>query len=73
MNDENGWRVRTLLIGALVGALTGLAGAFLLVRRAEERGTQPKVDAGEGIRISLLVMGLLRQVALLGEGQESDD
>lgn len=71
MNDGGSWKTRALLIGALVGALTGLAGAFLMVRRAEERGVEPKVDAGEGMKIGLLVMGLLRQVALIGDGKES--
>ncbi len=70
MNSENNWKPRVLLIGALVGALTGLAGAFLLVQRAESKGAKPELDAGEGMRIGLLVMGLLRQVALLGDGKE---
>jgi hypothetical protein len=71
---ENGdrWKIRVLAIGALVGALTGLAGAFLLVRRSEAQGTQPQLEAGEGLRIGLLVMGLLRQVAMLGEGKSID-
>ena len=70
MNNEGNWRPRVLLIGALVGALAGLAGAFLLIRRSESKGTKPELDAGEGMRIGLLVMGLLRQVALIGEGKE---
>jgi hypothetical protein len=70
MNTDLGWKPKTLAIGALVGALTGLAGAYLLVRRAEAQGTQPKMEPGEGLRIALLVMGLLRQVALLGEGKQ---
>ncbi len=70
MNTEDNWKPRVLLIGALVGALTGLAGAFLLVQRSEAKGGKPELDAGEGMRIGLLVMGLLRQVALLGDGKE---
>jgi hypothetical protein len=64
------WKPKTLAIGAVVGALTGLAGAYLLVRRAEAAGTRPQLDPGEGIRISLLVMGLLRQVALISDGKD---
>jgi len=70
MNSEDNWKPRILLIGALVGALAGVAGAFLLLRRAEAKGTKPAIDAGEGLRIGLLVMGLLRQVALIGDGKE---
>ena len=70
MNADPMWKPKALAIGAVVGAVTGLAGAYLLVRRAEATGTRPQLDPGEGIRISLLVMGLLRQVALLGDGKE---
>lgn len=70
MSNNNGWRTRALLAGAAFGALTGLVGAYLLVRRAEARGTKPQLDAGEGIRIGVLVMGLLRQVAMISEGTD---
>ncbi len=70
MNSERGWKPKALAIGAVVGALTGLAGAYLLVRRAEAQGTRPQLDAGEGIRIGVLLMGLLRQVALIGDGKQ---
>jgi hypothetical protein len=70
MNGDQAWKPKALAVGALVGALTGLAGAYLLVRRAEMAGTRPKLDPGEGLRIGLLVMGLLRQVAVLGDGKE---
>ena len=70
MNGDQAWKPKALAIGALVGAVAGLAGAYLLVRRAEESGTRPRLDPGEGMRIGLLVMGLLRQVALIGDGKE---
>ncbi len=70
MNGDQAWKPKALAIGALVGAVAGLAGAYLLIRRAEEAGTRPQLDPGEGIRIGVLVMGLLRQVALIGDGKE---
>jgi hypothetical protein len=70
MNGDQTWKPKALAIGAVVGALTGLAGAYLLIRRSEMAGTKPQLDPGEGIRVGLLVMGLLRQVALIGEGKE---
>jgi nitrate reductase gamma subunit len=70
MASEGSWKGRALLMGAAVGALTGLGAAYLLVRRAERAGEEPKLSAGEGLRLGLLVLGLLRQVSLLGEGDE---
>lgn len=60
-------RNRTLLFGALIGAATGLIGAMLLYRRAEEEGTELSITAGDGMRLGVMVIGLLRAVASLGE------
>jgi len=58
---------RTLLIGALAGALVGLGAAYLLLQRAEREHKPLKMSAGEGVKLGVLVFGLLRQVAQLGE------
>jgi len=67
---DTSWTGQVLVIGAVVGALTGLAGAYLLIQRARKRAEPPNLNAGEGIKLGLLVFGLLRQVALLGGGDE---
>lgn len=64
------WKGRTLLLGGLLGAVTGLGVAFLLVRRAEKRAEPVKLSTGEGIRLGLILLGLLRQVSELGEGSD---
>jgi hypothetical protein len=64
------WKPRVLLVGAALGALVGAGAAYLLIQRAERQHTQVSVSAGEGVRLGLLVFGLLRQVALLGEGEK---
>jgi hypothetical protein len=64
------WAGQVLVIGAVVGALTGLAGAYLMLQRAKRRAEPPNLNASEGIKLGLLVFGLLRQVALLGSGDE---
>jgi hypothetical protein len=53
-----------------MGALAGVAAAMMLVRRSEKRGETLSVSTGEGLRIGLLVMGLLREVAALPDRSE---
>jgi hypothetical protein len=63
MSENQDWKGRTLLVGALIGALTGLGAAYVLVRRAEEQGEPPRIGAGEGVRLGMGVLGLLRLVS----------
>ena len=67
---DTSWTRQVLVIGAVVGALTGLGAAYLLIQRAKKRAEPPNLNAGEGIKLGLLVFGLLRQVALLGSGDD---
>lgn len=69
IDQDTGWRTRTMVIGALIGALAGLGGAYLLIQSSEKSGGELKITAGDGVRLSLLLMGLMRQVAELGEGK----
>ncbi len=59
-------KVRILVIGGVVGCVTGIIAARLLIQRAEHEQTAPRLSAGEGVKLGALVFGLLRQVALLG-------
>jgi gas vesicle protein len=58
---------RNLVFGALVGAFTGLVAAMLLNRRAEKTGTEMALTAGEGMKLGMLVFGLLRAISSLGD------
>ncbi len=58
---------RVLLLGALIGAGTGLIAAMLLTRRAEHEERTTAITAGEGIKLGVLVFGLLRAIASLGD------
>ncbi|HEU0296879.1 MAG TPA: hypothetical protein VFR47_29345 [Anaerolineales bacterium] len=58
---------RTLLFGALIGAFTGLVAAMMLNRRAEKTGTEVSLTTGDGMKIGMLVFGLLRAIASLGD------
>lgn len=60
---------RILLFGALIGAFTGLIAAMILQRRADRTGTEISLSAGEGVQLGVMVMGLLRAIAALGDGK----
>jgi hypothetical protein len=64
--DES-WKTKTMVAGAVVGALIGVSGAYLLIQNADKRGERVEVTTGSGIKLGLLLLGLLRQVAQLGE------
>ncbi len=58
---------KTVLVGALVGAGAGLVAAMLLRRRATKKERDHTLTMSEGIKIGLLVFGLLRAIASLGD------
>ena len=64
--DES-WKIQTLLIGGVLGMLAGLAGAYLLTKRAEQKGTQLSITPGKGVQLGVLMAGLMRSILSLGE------
>jgi ABC-type uncharacterized transport system permease subunit len=57
----------TLAIGGVAGALIGLAGAYLLVQNAERENNPIEISTGEGVKLAVMVFGLLRSIATLHE------
>lgn len=62
---EKKWQTRILVIGAIVGALTGLGTAYLLIQRSED-GDGLNLTPGEGVKLGVSVFGFLRQISNLG-------
>ncbi len=60
-------KTRVMLGGALIGAITGLIAAMLLARRAEKNERETAITAGEGLKLGVLVFGLLRAISSLGD------
>jgi hypothetical protein len=63
---DNSWVRNTLILGGLIGALTGVGMAYLMVQRAKERQERLQIGPGEGIRLGMMLLGLLRSVGELG-------
>ena len=69
MNDENqeeqGSFGLYIILGAILGAVTGAGAGYLLTKRIEEEeGIQ--LTAGDGIKIGGSIIAFLRQVSSLG-------
>ena len=60
-------RNRTLMLGTLVGAFTGLIAAMLLNRRGEKTEHGTAITASDGVKLGVLVFGLLRAISSLGD------
>ena len=64
------WKMRTTLIGTALGAVAGVAAALMFIRRSEETGQPPslrKTDPGLALTVGVTLLGLLRQIADMGE------
>ncbi|MDP1547427.1 MAG: hypothetical protein Q8L87_15565 [Anaerolineales bacterium] len=58
---------RVILGGTVIGAVTGLFAALLLARRAERNERETAITTGEGLKLGVLVFGLLRAIASLND------
>lgn len=67
---NSSWKGQVLLAGGLIGALTGLGAAYLIISKSQDRDEPPRIGAGDGLRLALLLLGLVRQIGELGAGQE---
>ena len=69
MNSENQENQSSfglyILLGAIIGAITGAGAGYLLSRRIEE-GEDLQLTAGDGIKIGGSIVALLRQISSLG-------
>jgi hypothetical protein len=53
-------------MGAVIGACTGVVAAYLMIQKAEQQEEQPKLTAGDGVKLGVGVLGLLRFISDMG-------
>ncbi|GAP05871.1 hypothetical protein ATHL_00712 [Anaerolinea thermolimosa] len=63
---DNNWKTKTLLIGGVIGAVIGVIGALVLVQQADKAQSRPKLTAGDGVKVGLGVLAVLKLLAELG-------
>ncbi|MGA2502829.1 MAG: hypothetical protein ABSG01_01910 [Anaerolineales bacterium] len=61
------WKYKALFIGGFIGALVGLGAAFLLTKRAEQKGQSLAITPVKGVQLGVMLAGLLRSILSLGE------
>lgn len=67
--EQQNWKVKFLITGTALGAVVGLATAYLMARNAEEMaGGPPKITTNDALKAGLNVIGLIRGLAALGGG-----
>jgi hypothetical protein len=67
MQDTSDWKSKTLIVGALVGLVSGLLAAFVIIQRAEQKQVQPNINAGDGVKVGLGVLGVLKLISDIGD------
>jgi hypothetical protein len=67
MKEMDNWKPKVMIIGTLIGSAIGALAAYMLIQNAEEKQEQPKLSAGDGVKIGVGVMGLLRMMSDFGQ------
>lgn len=67
MQKKENWKTKTLLIGGIVGLLSGLFAAFLLIQRSDQNQLKPELKAKDGVKVGLGLLGVLRLIADMGD------
>ena len=65
MNNKN-WKTIVLVIGGIAGLATGLAAAALIIKRQENSNEEFKMNSGEGFKIGMGIVNLLKQISDTG-------
>jgi len=69
MAENSNWKTLVLVIGGVAGLLTGLAAAFILIKKREASDGQLSINSGEGFKIGMGIVGLLKQISESGKGR----
>lgn len=66
MINKPNWKTLTFIIGGTVGLLSGLAAAYLVVKQHEEDGDSLKFTSGDGAKIGMGIVTLLKTISETG-------
>jgi hypothetical protein len=64
------WKTKVVIIGVIVGAVAGVIAGLLFIQRAQESQEAPKLTAGDGVKVGVGVLGVLKLISDLGSGRK---
>jgi hypothetical protein len=67
MKMRSSQRSKVMIVGAIIGALTGIGAAYVLLQRAEKNDSEMSLTTGEGLRLGFIILGLLRSIAQISD------
>ncbi|HZU86171.1 MAG TPA: hypothetical protein VFF78_01735 [Anaerolineaceae bacterium] len=66
MEPKTNWKTNTWIIGALIGLVSGLFAAYMLIKRAEAEDQKPKITPGDGVKVGLGMLSVFKVISDLG-------
>jgi hypothetical protein len=63
MEEQQKWKMITILVGAVIGLGIGIIAANIIIQRAEEENEKPRLSPGDGVKVGLGVLGVLRIIS----------
>jgi hypothetical protein len=63
--DLKSWKKKVIVVGAIIGAIIGVIASRMLLAEAEETDNRQALTTQKGVKIGMLILGLLRQITNL--------
>ncbi len=67
MNQTSSWKTKILFVGGVLGLLSGLLAAFLLIQRSQQNEKELNISAGDGVKVGIGVLGVLKLISDLAD------
>jgi gas vesicle protein len=66
--DNDSWKMKSYIIGGMVGATVGMITAVMLVRNSDKKHVgPPEIEITEVLKLSIAAIALVRGIAALGD------
>ena len=66
MDNEQNYQTRFMIIGAIIGAITGMGAGYLIAQNSQTNESETALSTGDGLRLGVMLFGFLRQLSQLG-------